>query len=444
MKKTIKGISALLLALILAAGCFTGCASLGKTMMELDDGDVSVEMSVNLFQLYLSRMKGTLASSYGYGSKALTDSFWDTWMTSDGTTYNDYYTAQVLENAKTYLAALYEFEKQELELPESYVEEIDAALEALIESDADGSKSKFNALLAEYGVNYKILREANLRSAKIEYLRDVLFGVNGSKIGEELIQSYYEQNYRRFKQVFLYTYGYSYVQDSDGAEIYYRTDDPTKISYDTSATPKKDGSGNPVSDANGDQVYVTEDGKIAYDKKNGERRVRRDENGKEIMEQYTGDKLQEVKDQIAQLEAKVTKGDFNGFDALVAQYNLDSGLEKYTDGYYMMEITDYDAPEVVQKLFELQVGESATVESDYGIHLMMRYELEVNDNQADYKKELNADMFISLTTGTYVFMSDLEDRLFADYLEKYRSMIVVDEAILAEADIKRIGANFYY
>ena len=95
---------------------------------------------------------------------------------------------------------------------------------------------------------------------------------------------------------------------------------------------------------------------------------------------------------------------------------------------------------MVEKLFELAVGQSAMVKSDYGIHIIMRYELE----DEGYTLSENEDFFISTTTGGYVFMNDLKNQLLVQYLATFESMIVIDEAILAEADIKRVGANFYY
>ena len=79
--------------------------------MEIENTD----MTVNMYMLLLSRMKGKLSSSYAFGSQALKDSFWDIVMdASTGQTYDDYYTDMVLENAKTYLAALYLFDDLDL------------------------------------------------------------------------------------------------------------------------------------------------------------------------------------------------------------------------------------------------------------------------------------------------------------------------------------------
>ena len=171
--KLMKKVWAKALAILLCIAALVsvvGCSAKGKPYMELD----GTEMTVNMYQLYLSRMKGTLASGYVYGEDALKDSFWDTIMNADGTTYNKHFSSMVLDNTKNYLAALHVFEELGLKLPKSYLDEIDQKLADFIEVDADGSKNTFNSILAKYGVNYKILREAYIIEAKIAYLNDQL------------------------------------------------------------------------------------------------------------------------------------------------------------------------------------------------------------------------------------------------------------------------------
>lgn len=437
--KLLKRILAMALALIFTLTCFVGCSSLGKTMMELD----GVELSVNLFQLYLSRMKGTLCSSYHFGSQGLKDSFWDTVMNADGTTYNDFYTDSVLESAKTYLAALYVFEERDLKLPDSYVDEIDAEMKRLVDEYADGSKNQFNAILAEYGANYKILREAYIIEAKIEYLNDTLFGADGSLIAGNLVEDYYQATYRRFKQVFLYTYDYVYEKDQKGDEIYYRSDG--RIAYDTEkGTQKTDANGNPVYDANGDIIYTYMDDKgitrVAYDTEKGERKIKTDANGNGLIDTLPQDELQQLEYDAVQIMDMAKSGDFTGFDSLVSRYSEDAGMEKYPNGYYLTATTDYDSPEVVEKLFQMEVGEVAKVSSEYGIHIIMRYENE----EGAYSKKENSDFFVSVDTGKYVFIEDMKKSLLSQYLAQFKEKIVVDDALLSTADIKRIGANFYY
>ena len=93
-----------------------------------------------------------------------------------------------------------------------------------------------------------------------------------------------------------------------------------------------------------------------------------------------------------------------------------------------------------EKLFTLKVGEWATVRSDYGVHIIMRYE---NEKEAYEMKEYG-DFFISNTTGTYVFMEDLKNFLLSEYLEQFKANIVIDTTVMAQIDIKRASANFYY
>ena len=437
MKKTTKLVCrtlAMTLCFLAVLSCFVGCASTGKTMMELD----GTKLSVNVFRLYLSRMKGNLSSSYSFGAEATQDVFWDKITSVDGTTYNEYYTNLVLEDAKTYLAALYVFDQKGLELPKSRVEEVDAKLEKLIEEDGEGSKTKLNSILAPYGANYKILREAYMIEAKVSYLNDYMFGSDGSLIAENLIEDYYEQTYARFKQVFLYTYDFVYETDGDGQDIYYKDDG--KISYDTSATAKVDGNGEPVYDKNKDRIYVDENGKVAYDKSKGTRKHVLDSQGNQVVEQMSEAELNQTKANAAQIFEMAAKDDYQGFDRLVEKYSEDTGMETYPGGYYITATTSYDSPEVVKKLFEMEVGDVAQVSSQYGIHIFMRYELEDDG----YQKSENSDFFISTTNGGYVFMSDLKTKLMTEYLKPFKEQILLDETIFAQADIKSVGANFYY
>ena len=432
MKKICKRIVALILTLIMAVSCFVGCSSKGKTLMKIED----TEISINLYKLYLSRLKGMLCSSYSFGADALEDSFWDTVMSKEGMTYNTYYTNAILENTKTYLAAMYECDLRGIELPKATLTEIDERIDDFIKNDAGGSKTTFNSMLSPYGVNYKILREAYIIEAKIELLKDTVCGVNGELIGKNLLDDYYEQNYARFKQIFYYTYDYVYLTDENGDDIYYT--DKGKIAYDTSATPRTDSDGKAVYDANGDRVYVfvNDEGltRIAYDKKNGVRRNKTAEDGSHIIADLEGEELQAVLDHAAMTMEKTEKNDFSGFEAL-----MDSD-EKYPNGYYMTRETNYDSPEVIEALFEMEIGDVRMIKSDYGIHIIMKYELEDDG----YNKKANSDFFISTETGNYVFINDIKNQIMSSYLDKHKEKIIIDDALLVGVDMKSVEPNFYY
>ena len=431
MKKITKKALAALLVLMLAVSCFAGCASGGKTLMKIED----TEISVNLYKLYLSRVKGMLCSSYSFGESALSDSFWDTVMSKEGMTYNTYYSQAVLDSAKTYLCAMYEFDLRGLEVPKATLEEIDARIDELIEIDADGSKTAFNSILSDYGINYKMLREAYVIEAKLDILKNDIYGVNGELIAKNLVDDYYEQNYARFKQVFYATYDYVYLTDEYGEDIYYT--DSGRIAYDSNAEGAKS---NGTVDKNGDTVFyiVNDNGltRISYDKKNGKRINKTDEDGNKIIRNYEDGsaELQAVLDLAASALSKAESGDFESFDALVGDG------ETYKNGYYVTRESNVEATEVIEELFEMEIGEVRAVPSDYGIHVIMRYELEENG----YNKTENSDFFISMQTGNYVFMSDIKNQLLNSYLETHKEKIIIDEALLEGVDMKSVGANYYY
>ncbi len=421
------------------ACAFVSCGGTGKPLLMLDDCNISV----NLFELYLTRTKGILSSTE-YGDSVRSDDFWGTWIdVYDKKTFNTYYTELVLEDAKNYLAAIAVFDELGLELPQSYLDEIDAGLEEMVLNEANGSKSAFNAILAHYGANYDILREAYIIEAKIEYLREELFGKNGSKVGANLVDDYYKENYARFKQVFLYTYEFVYDEDVNGDKIYYRNDTP-RISYDTSKTAKTNEDGSYVTDKNGDRVYVytDENGKerIAYKKEGASPKQHYDSAGEPEIRYYkdSDPEMKIVESDAKEILAEAKTGDFEGFNELVSKY--DQGSQDYPNGYYVSQYSSYEAINVIEEVLDMEVGEVRKVRSDYGIHIVMKYELE--DGAYTFKE--NEDLFISTKTGTYIFMSDLVDKLLYEYIKEYKERITVDEELLKKVDIKSVDINFYY
>ncbi len=383
---------ALLLALVLVMAAVTGCAAKGKTLLKLE----KEKITVNTFYLFLSRMKGYLISSAAYGESARMDSFWETLMDTDGKTYDDFYTDQILDNVKTYAAALHLFRERGLELPDETIDAIDAELQEIIDNEWDGSKTEFNAKLAEYGANYDVLREAKIIEAKIEYLRDDLFGSDGSKIGADLKEEYYQANYRRFKHLFFYTYRFVTETDEEGNE---------KVVTGSDGYPKT-------------EDMTEQEIRLVIDRAN-------EALAKAVVEEKDGKKY----------------GDAGLFDALLAEkndegkyvYSEDKGMQLYPNGIYLTEDSAYDSPEVVEALFDMDVGEIRLIRSDNGFHVLMRYE---NDEGA-YADESNEDSFAT-------FISNLEDVLLIDYLRKYKELVEVDEKAYEGISMKDVSPNLHY
>lgn len=432
MKRLSVKIISLILAVIMLIGCFAGCSKKGEPLLTIEN----TEISVNLYMLYLSRMKGLVCAG---NSAATGDTFWDTVMSADGaTTYNKYYCDMVLENTKMYLAAAYEFDKRGYKLPKSTTDAINAEIKALMEADAEGSKTQFNNILAQYGANYEVLKEAYIIDAKMDYLKNAIYGADGSLIGENLYDAYYQNNYVRFKQIFYYTYDYVYETDGDGKEIYYYTESK-KIAYDTSATVKTDKDGKPVKDSMGETIYVNvaEDGTmtVAYDKVNGERKKVIDSDGNYIVKPVGEEELANIVASAEEMYEKVTKipKDFNTFD------NYASDKTEYPNGVYVAKDSNY-VSEVIDEVFDMKVGDVRTVRSELGIHILMKYELE----DGGYKKNDNSDFFISTETGNFVFLDDLKNQLLAELIKPNIDKITVDTGLLAGVDMKSVAPNFYY
>lgn len=424
MKKTPIRALAILLALMMLVCALGSCSRSGKTMMSIGDQ----KLSINMYQLMLSRYRGTMEYSYPEAAK---DEFWDIVIDSTGTTYNDYFTASIYDNAKTYVCAMYVFDEiEKLTLPKGTLDVIDEEMEKMVEELADGSKTAFNAQIAQYGVNYNMLRDAYIMEAKVAYLQDTLYGTDGSLLSDVVREEYYQKNYTRFKHVFLFTYSAVYEQDANGDDIYFTDDD--KIAYDKiNGTTKAGADGNPVKDENGNSIYYTADGKIAYDKVNGFRAYVYNEDGYVTTRNYTAEEIAEVEAKAEQILEMAKKG--QDFDELVEIYNEDPGFAEYTNGYYLTDASEYEIKEVKDALPTMQAGEVRLIRSDYGIHVLKKYELD----EGAYKEKVNADFFTD-------FNEKLMTDMFLRLVEQYADKVEVNEELASSIEIRDVAANYYY
>lgn len=438
MKRKFFRIATLVLSLLIIVGSVCSCTSTGKTLLKYED----TELSENIYMLFLSRLKGSMSRADNYSTDALTNAFWEQIVSNSGMTREEQYKEKLLDECKMYTAALYLFDELDLKLPDSYIKEIDKSLEDLIENDADGSKTAFNSTLSNYGANYDVLREAYIIEAKLAYLNEYLYGANGSKIGNEIINEYYKANYVRFKHVFFYTFDIIYETDSDGKDIYYTSANDGRIAYDTSAQKRRDNDGKEVKDKKGDVIYENEDGTIAYDKKNGVRMPKYDEKGYVITRKFTQQELIEVNDHATLLmeELEGHEKNYTLFDSYVEKYSEDEGSLDYAGGFYMTADSNYESPEVLEAVLKMETGEIRKVTSDYGIHIVMKYELEENG----FGLTENSDFFINTKTGAYVFINDIMTVLLGERLKPYVEKIEVDKARYDSISIKDLAPNYYY
>ena len=427
----------LLLSLALCLPLLVGCSGKnGKTLMSIEN----TKLSVNTYELLLTRMKGTMAS-YKYDVDS--DAFWSTVVDMENSTYDEYFRATILENAKIYVIGAYLFDEvYGLKLSDAAVQAVDTELGEFVEYHADGSKAALNQILAEYGVNYDILRETYLMEAKIDELKLHLYGQNASKIADNVKEEYCQENFVRFKQVFLASYYYVCETDENGDDIYYTVNSLNDkiICYDqVNGTTKTDKDGNVIKDKDGYDVYFTEDGKIAYDKEKGTTEYKMDKDGQPILGEYTKQELAEIKQEAKDILGKISAGDYDAFELLMEQRGEDEDAQTYENGYYLhADPTNYGAypylEDIVTALIDMEVGETALVESDYGFHVVMKYQPE----KGAWADEDNKDWFEGFEEG-------LADDLFMTLCDQYMDRVVVDEDVLATVpSMKQIGTNFDY
>ena len=435
MKKSIRFL-ALCLALVLALSALAGCSGGAKTLMKVGDAEVSV----NLYQLMLSIRKGEMAFAIvqGYGN-ANSAKFWDTVIDNTSSTYDDYYTAEVFNKLKSYLTALALFEELDLTLPDSYVKTIDEEMQTLVDEDGGGSKSKLNAILAEFGANYEILREYKLMIKKVEYLILSLYGTDGSKISTTMKEDYLKQNYVAFKQILLSNFYYLYKTDKNGDEIYYNADGT--IAYDKTAIRKAE---------NGTFVYYNEDGSIAYDKEIGNRQPILDEKGNQMTESYTKEQMLDRLNKAIELRDIAESSEAAVFETLRLAYSdeelgddYDSDTLNYlaTNVSYSSISSSWNTLDTIaSKLKDMEVGGLAIVQTDAGIHLLRKYPLEA----AAYADTRYSQWFTDPMYRVYDFNANLVDSLLTARLAAYEAEVTVDTSLLEGLSLKTSASNFYY
>ena len=446
MKKMFVRILAMLIVALMLALPLSSCSG-GKQMLTLKVDGKTYSISSNIYELLLSATKGNL-DAYNYtlqGLRPSQDAFWEIMDTYDGKTFetsNDFYRKKVLDDCKSYLLSLYLFDKFDLELSESAKEEIEDLMDELIKTDGDGSKTKLNSVLAEYGVNYKMLKEYYTIKAKFKAVQEHIYSTTGPNIKNQ----YVNDHYVHFYQLFLANYTYVYETDKNGDIIYYNTA-TNKILYKETEFTHADATGKVETDSKGQIIYYTDVTRthISYDTNNGQPSYKIDADGESYvtkpMTEDELDKLVERANDLHQSLQGVAK------DTFVARANAESDDTQaaiYTDGYYLQKGMDYSASNqdflyldtIVEKLSDptVKVGDVIMISSPSGYHILMKcsptenaYELEAND--------VWFSGFATLLTGD----------LFSDRVEPYRSQIELNQKVYAKApSMKEVGVNYFY
>lgn len=394
MKKITRKIFIILLACLMMIGTLPSCSNLGTTVMELGDS----EITGNMIEFWLARYKATFLQYYSASIKAQygltsTDDIWEITDTDSGKTYDELFTEYIIENAKTYLCAMYLFDQFDLELSKESVDAVDEYLEELKEVYGGGSKSELNAQLAAYGANYEIFREIMLIEAKVEKLQDHLYGANGiEKLSSAEIEAYYQKNYVRMKEICIFI----------------------------NERPKTDDKGNFVTDDDGYVKYETmsaADNEIARSKAEA-------------------------------AMAKLKTG--SSFESVLSEYDENTADDMYVNGIYMSADSAYGNDKDLQKIYdtllEMSVGETRMVELSHNLTILKKLELDAGA----YDKAVNSDFFIHTDAqgNQQSFVEHLKTPKFLEYiadkLEKYSADLKINEDVIAEYKISKVKANYSF
>lgn len=421
-----------------ASLCFTACSGgLGEPLMELD----GQSLTVNMYRLLLSRVKGNLARN---GYQVSSDSFWNTVVSSDGTTYDEYCRQLALMDLKEYLAAAVLFDEMGLSLSKAEKDAIDEEIDSLIKERANGSKSTLNSTLSEYGANIDILRAMYTLEAKYAAVLTALYGSDGSQIADSVLQEYLDTNGLCFRQLLIRSYTYVYETDLNGDDIYYVVNENngkvSNIAYDTiHGNSRTDEFGKTIVDKNGDTVYYTADGRISYDKTAGVRAYVYDQDGNPQTKKYSADQIAAQREDAIEILATAATLGTAGFESLLEEYS-DGSREDYiaSQDYCFLYAThdngtDY-LNDIADAVSELKVGEATMLDTEYGCHIVMRYTMPADA----VTNEAYDEWFTDLVTR-------VADQLFEAKIAPYVARITVDDDVYASvSSIREVGINFYY
>ncbi len=205
MKKTV--------SLILCVIMLFALASCGEKEFAIKYKDTY--MSKAEYSYWFSTLKTQMVTAYNNGIDS--DEFWDT-ETEDGLTYEDILCDSIHTQIASVLVSCQLFDEYGLKLDEDTIAAIDADIAD--KEDHIGSRIEMNAELARLGLNVDVLRNVYLNAAKVNAVREHLYGTGGSEApAKSEIEAYFAENYRAVKMIIVYT-GIEIKTDDEGNYVY--------------------------------------------------------------------------------------------------------------------------------------------------------------------------------------------------------------------------------
>lgn len=330
-----------------------------------------VKVTEAMLRYWLAHYKSVFLESYPEMSD--TEEFWSSTV-SDGLTADEYFTEVTLENVKKNVAAAWLFDYMGMKFTSDMKNEIKSGIEDMKEYFADVGDD-FDAMLAEYGLTEDDLYDIYVIDMKVSYAYEMLYGAGGVidiPDADKLI--YTKENYVHIEHLYINNL-FRYV------------------------------------------TVENELGTFTHDPETGEAYV-----------ESLSDEEKAVKDtNIAAVRAGLEDG--VSFEELWDLYSED---KLYDDGYYLTKDSTFIA-EVVDAAFEMEVGEVRILETDYGFHVIKRYEIE----GAPWDDDANEDFFGDFDT-------DLADYIFTVMLDETAKEVTVHEDVVGGYSIKDVKPNSYF
>ena len=429
----------ILLALACIATAFISCAEQKKEVPDPIFVYGEYEMPLYFYEYMLSLKRGELASAK---NDVESKRFWET-LTDQGISSEEYFNSEVLDSCRKYFVSACLFDERGYKLSSATIAEIDESLEFLLDYDADGNVDDFNKMIDDFGVTYEQLRECYIILAKRDALVAALYGNGGSLIADSLKNQYYKENYYRFKQILVRNYYYEYKTDDWGQEIYFDTEtgkalydkENGEIHFDEDGAYIRDNGGK------GEVIYFGDDGKPLYNKEKGQRAADLDENGNPKKHEYTAEEMAERAAFAEKLAREIGDKNYTTFEAELAAMQKREDLgNSYPEGYYVSEIESANFGSysymngILDTLKTMDEGEVKLHVSEFGYHVIMKYELD-DGRFADGEYAEWFDLFIT----------SLVSEMLNTELDKVMPQLLVNEENLAKArSIVNIGTNFDY
>lgn len=219
MKKVVSKALCLLLLILLILPVFSACGS--DDMYKLGDYSITEKEYNYLAGMFKKQIMVSI-------DPELTDDDLSLELQS-GVTLGDYieysYRTGFEQSVLTLLYAQLLFDEYGLELTDEELVSIDSTAAAVVSYYGDYSIKTFNARAKKYGFDDKALRSIYLKQYKENKVRQYILGGNNEKITDEQIESYYQDNYLRYKTIIINTL-YRIHTDSNGNEtLIYLTDE---------------------------------------------------------------------------------------------------------------------------------------------------------------------------------------------------------------------------